>query len=168
VPGLPAIGGMVRAGKMLGEGADAARAVERGIEAAKAAENAEDFSKFFRWMDRVENIGENQRIGLSLQRQVIDKLGLVREHGILRLDRIGNMKTYRIADAFTRSGDIVEIKHVKNMRVTGQTRDLIEYARCTSSKLTFYVERGYTSEESFNRFANYLSRYDFAEIRWFP
>ena len=141
MPGLPAIGGIVRGGKMLGESAHAARAAERGIEAAKAAENAEEFSKFFRWMDRVENIGENQRMGLRYQDYARDTLDLARGG---KLSETG-MKTYRITDGTVKATrDIAEIKHVRRLKVTDQTIGLLRGAEQRGCKVMFVYDPKWT------------------------
>jgi len=93
---------------------------------------------------------KNRAIGKAFEKSVIKKLGLVREGE--RIGKTGGMKTYRVADAFDRKGNLVEIKHAKQLRVTDQTRDQLEWARETGKKVYFAYDPSYTTNaDSFAR-----------------
>ena len=66
MPGLPAIGGMVRAGKMLGEGADAARLLHRAEDVGIAVAKADELADAARFFDRMDDVSEFARRFSSL------------------------------------------------------------------------------------------------------
>jgi hypothetical protein len=85
---------------------------------------------------------KNRAVGKAFEKSVIGKLGLSKGG---RLDKVGNMKTYRVADAFDSKGNLVEIKHVKQLRITDQTRDQFEWARASGKKVYFACDAGYAT-----------------------
>jgi len=100
-------------------------------------------------------ITANRAAGKAFEKSVIKKLNL--ENAGARLKKTGNMKTYRVADAFDKEKNLVEIKHVKQLKITGQTRDQLEWARATGNKVFFAYDQGYTTNADV--FAERLAEY---------
>jgi len=155
---LPGIGGMLVSCVIDGTFVDMLKAVSTGDWAMLALSCAAFIpgGKALKGLKAVGKTGitVNRAVGKSFERAVISKLGL--QKAGTRLEKVGNMKTYRIADAFDKEGNLVEIKHVKQMRITDQTRDQLEWARENGKKVFFAYDASYTTNAK--DFANSLSK----------
>jgi hypothetical protein len=108
-------------------------------------------------------IKANRAAGLAFEKKVLAKLHL--EKNTKRIKASG-MSTYRIPDAFTKSKDILEIKHVRNLRVTQQTTDMLTYAETKGKKVIFAIDADYT--QNADDFAYALSNRGFNNFEVLP
>ena len=101
-------------------------------------------------------IKANRTVGKAFERSAIKKLNLNPETAQTRLKQVGNMKSYRVADALDKEGNVVEMKHVKRLRMTDQTRDQFEWARVSNKKVYFACDEGYT--QNIDEFSDLLNQ----------
>ncbi len=83
VPFLPAIGGIVRLGKVVEKTVETTKVVEKGLDVVRTAERAEDFSDFFRWMDEGGDFRYIDEADHYSQSQDVFRRGLGEHTGIV-------------------------------------------------------------------------------------